>query len=43
MKRMPELNAAATEFIPQYIKEEKEVFDRLEQDFIEQNKWLFLG
>jgi hypothetical protein len=38
---MPELNADAKEFIPQYVEEENKIFDRLEKEFVEKNIWLF--
>jgi hypothetical protein len=38
---MPELSADAKEFIPDYVKEENDFFDRLEKDFMEKNIWLF--
>ena len=38
---MTELSASAKEYIPEYIKRENDLFDKLEKDFVERNKWLF--
>jgi hypothetical protein len=41
MSNKRELSIEATEFIPKTFREEAKLFDELEKQFVDNNKWLF--
>ena len=38
---MINLNANAKAFVPDYFQHETEMFDRLEEEFVKNNQWIF--